>query len=135
MFKCFRNQGKTGFVYYAYALLLVFTMQFSVSALAQQVGGSGNSGTLGSVGATDDICANATDKAACEKLLNADQQNVMQAAPAANPTLQRPVAKVKASGLPPTNEFQDFIAMSVGKKLSLYAHNLFENARHPRTHS
>ena len=30
--------------------------------------------------------------------------------------------------MPQTNEFQDFIAASVGKKLALYAHNLFESA-------
>lgn len=135
MFESFKNVGRTVFVRSASALLLAFTIQLPLLVLAQEAGSdttlSGMSlgnGVSTDVGNVSDPCANAMDKAACVKKLVTGQAKSLQAVPDANTAIQRPNIKTKTPLLPQSNEYQDFIAASVGKSLPLYAHSLFEDA-------
>ena len=141
MFECIEKYGRLGLKRNACLLLLALATLFSVPVRAQEAGGdnvlSGMSGmtgmSLGGGMSTDisniaDICANALDKAACAKKLAATQTRTLQATPDANLASQRPATNPKTPRPPQTNEFQEFITASVGKKLSLFGYNLFEGS-------
>lgn len=73
-----------------------------------------------------DPCANAPDKESCRKKLIASRVGQIQSEPEANSSSQRTSPKA-ATAQPPAepNEFQEFVAASIGKRLPLYGYDLF----------
>jgi polysaccharide export outer membrane protein len=143
MFKWFKKYGRAGLVSKACALLLLLMMQYPLSVNAQeanmQEAGSANllSGASGmtldagmptNASSIADACANELDKVACISKLTANQMKTRQSTQEANPPYKYFQNTAKTPRPPETNEFQDFTAASVGKKLPLYGYNLFDGA-------
>ncbi|MES1982926.1 MAG: SLBB domain-containing protein [Pseudomonadota bacterium] len=95
------------------------------------LGGEGNS----TVNSIVDPCSTAIDKDACRKKIVATQVKQIQSVPETNRPLGAQSARAPAKTEVPEpaaateiNQFQEFIASSIGKKLPLYGYDLFRGS-------
>lgn len=116
------------------ALMLPLALLFPLASIAQDSLDSSTSlggGMLlgGGIGANVvDMCANATDKESCRKKMIANRVGQIQSEPESSLPPPRTSSRAATAQTPAEpNEFQEFIAASVGKKLPMYGYGLFND--------